>query len=75
MQVHDVQGSKAAKLKWGNEFSYETWLQFMYEGTFNYPNKYMWQTFHGYEQEIGDIRVLPAQNNFSSILLRTDDPV
>ena len=40
----------------------------MYEGTFNDPKKAMWQTRHGREQEFVDIRDLPAQTTFSSIL-------
>ena len=39
----------------------------MYGRTFNYPKKATQQTCHSYEQEIGDIRDLPAQNDFPSI--------
>ena len=39
----------------------------MYVGTFNDPEKATWQTRHSNEQEFGDLRGLPAQNNFPSI--------
>ena len=37
----------------------------MYRGTFIDPKKAAWQTRHGYDQEIGDVRYLPAQNYFA----------
>ena len=36
----------------------------MYGGTSNDPQKSTWQMCHAYEQEFGDIRGLPVQNNF-----------
>ena len=47
----------------------------MYAGTFNDIEKAMWQTRHGYEQELGDLWGLPAQNSFHQFFLSTDDPV
>ena len=66
--IHDVQSSKSAQPDWGNENIYETELQFMYGWTFNDPKKSTWKMCHGYEKEIGDIQILPAQNNFLYIL-------
>ena len=40
----------------------------MYERTFNDPEKATGLTRHGYEQELGDLWGLPAQNDFPSIL-------
>ena len=42
----------------------------MYKLTFNDPQKAMWQTCHTYEQEIGYIQGLPAENDFPSILTK-----
>ena len=39
----------------------------MYVKTFNYPEKATQQTRHNYEQELGDLWALPAQNNSPSI--------
>ena len=39
----------------------------MYAGTFNDSEKDNLQTSHGYEQELGDLWGLPAQNNFPLI--------
>ena len=47
----------------------------MYGGTPNHSKRDTQQTRHSYEQEFGDIRGLPVQNNFLLICLSTDDTV